>query len=38
MLMTGSKKPETLAFYLRAGFEPSKAGFQKRRIPARVES
>jgi len=38
MLMTGSKKPETLAFYLRAGFEPSKVGFQKRRIPARVES
>lgn len=38
MLMTGSKKPETLAFYLRAGFEQSKTGFQKRRIPVRVES
>ena len=38
MLMTGSKKPETLTFYLRAGFEQSKAGFQKRLIPARVES
>lgn len=37
MLMTGSKKPETLAFYAAAGFEPSKTGFQLRRIPARTE-
>ncbi|WP_419320404.1 GNAT family N-acetyltransferase [Caulobacter sp. ErkDOM-E] len=38
MLMTGSKKPETLAFYLQAGFEQSKTGFQKRRIPIRSEN
>jgi GNAT superfamily N-acetyltransferase len=38
MLMTGSKKPETVNFYLGAGFEQSKTGFQKRRIPARAES
>ncbi|WP_425050077.1 GNAT family N-acetyltransferase [Psychromarinibacter sp. S121] len=31
MLMTGSTRPETLAFYARAGFEQSKTGFQKRR-------
>lgn len=37
MLMTGSSKPETLAFYLGAGFEQSKTGFQMRRIPARTE-
>lgn len=32
MLMTGSKKPSTLAFYESAGFEQSKTGFQVRRI------
>lgn len=37
MLMTGSTKSETLDFYLRAGFEQSKSGFQKRRIPIRSE-
>jgi ribosomal protein S18 acetylase RimI-like enzyme len=38
MLMTGSKKPETIRFYLGAGFEQSKTGFQKRRIPHRAEA
>ena len=38
MLMTGSKKPETLRFYLGAGFEQSKTGFQKRLLPARSEA
>src|SRR5262249_29314096 len=37
MLMTGSKKPSTLAFYASAGFEQNKTGFQVRRIPPRVE-
>ncbi|MBL4917926.1 GNAT family N-acetyltransferase [Szabonella alba] len=37
MLMTGSKRPETFKFYLAAGFEQSKTGFQKRRIPVRPE-
>jgi GNAT superfamily N-acetyltransferase len=37
MLMTGSVKQSTTAFYERAGFEQSKTGFQKRRIPARTE-
>jgi len=37
MLMTGSKKPETLNFYRSAGFEQSKTGFQKRRISVREE-
>jgi GNAT superfamily N-acetyltransferase len=37
MLMTGSKKPETLAFYGAAGFEQSKTGFQIRRHPLRSE-
>jgi GNAT superfamily N-acetyltransferase len=37
MLMTGSKKPSTLAFYEAAGFEQSKTGFQARQIPARAE-
>ncbi|GHG90599.1 GNAT family N-acetyltransferase [Pseudodonghicola xiamenensis] len=37
MLMTGSKTPATLAFYAGAGFEQSKTGFQKRRLPARKE-
>lgn len=31
MLMTGSKRPSTLAFYEAAGFEQSKTGFQVRR-------
>ncbi|PKA43229.1 GNAT family N-acetyltransferase [Rhizobium sullae] len=35
MLMTGSKKRETLDFYLGAGFEQSKTGFQMRRVAAR---
>jgi GNAT superfamily N-acetyltransferase len=37
MLMTGSKRPSTLAFYEAAGFEQSKTGFQVRRMPARSE-
>nr|WP_047580865.1 GNAT family N-acetyltransferase [Methylobacterium sp. ZNC0032] len=37
MLMTGSKKPSTLAFYEAAGFEQSKTGFQARRLPIRAE-
>ena len=31
MLLTGSRSPETLAFYAAAGFEQSKTGFQIRR-------
>jgi GNAT superfamily N-acetyltransferase len=38
MLMTGSKKPSTLAFYAAAGFEQNKTGFQVRRIPSRSEA
>jgi GNAT superfamily N-acetyltransferase len=38
MLMTGSKKPSTLAFYASAGFEQSKTGFQIRRLPPRAET
>jgi ribosomal protein S18 acetylase RimI-like enzyme len=38
MLMTGSKKPSTLAFYSAAGFEQSKTGFQVRRLPPRSEA
>jgi GNAT superfamily N-acetyltransferase len=37
MLMTGSTKPATMAFYTAAGFEQSKTGFQIRRHPARIE-
>jgi GNAT superfamily N-acetyltransferase len=37
MLLTGSSKPETLAFYRSAGFEQSKTGFQKRQLGVRVE-
>jgi GNAT superfamily N-acetyltransferase len=37
MLMTGSKKPSTLAFYTAAGFEQNKTGFQVRRFPSRTE-
>ena len=38
MLMTGSKKPSTLAFFASAGFEQSKTGFQVRRLPPRTEA
>jgi GNAT superfamily N-acetyltransferase len=38
MLLTGSKKPETIRFYLGAGFEQSKTGFQMRRIPPRTDT
>jgi hypothetical protein len=38
MLMTGSKKPSTLAFYASAGFEQNKTGFQIRRLPPRAEA
>jgi GNAT superfamily N-acetyltransferase len=31
MLMTGSKNPNTIAFYTSAGFEQTKTGFQMRR-------
>ena len=37
MLMTGSHKPETHAFYRAVGFEASKTGYQIRRIAARQE-
>lgn len=37
MLLTGSKKPETLSFYEKAGFEQNKTGFQMRRVPPRAE-
>lgn len=33
MLMTGSKQPETLAFYEAVGFQQTKTGFQIRRAP-----
>ena len=33
MLLTGSRKPDTLAFYAAAGFEQSKTGFQIKRYP-----
>jgi len=36
MLMTGSNKPSTLAFYTAVGFEQSKTGFQVRRLPSDV--
>lgn len=38
MLMTGSKKPSTLAFYAAAGFEQNKTGFQVRRLPVRQDT
>lgn len=34
ILMTGAKARATLNFYARAGFEQSKTGFEKRRLPA----
>jgi len=37
MLMTGSKKASTIAFYEAAGFEQIKTGFQIRRLPVRAE-
>ncbi|MFV0303784.1 MAG: GNAT family N-acetyltransferase [Paracoccus sp. (in: a-proteobacteria)] len=37
MLMTGSRSPAVLGFYQSAGFEPSKTGFQKRRLPPRAD-
>jgi GNAT superfamily N-acetyltransferase len=37
MLMTGSKKSSTIAFYEAAGFEQTKTGFQIRRLPVRAE-
>lgn len=36
MLLTGSKRPETLRFYHDAGFEQSKTGFQMRKLPPRA--
>lgn len=38
MLLTGSKDRGTFNFYLGAGFEQSKTGFQKRRIPPKQDS
>ncbi|WP_445285919.1 GNAT family N-acetyltransferase [Yoonia sp. 2307UL14-13] len=38
MLSTGSKRPETLAFYESAGFSQSRTGFQKRNLPSRTET
>ena len=38
MLMTGSKQPSTLRIYENAGFEQTKTGFQRRRIPARQDA
>ena len=37
MLLTGSTRPETLAFYEAAGFEQSKTGFQIRRGARRAQ-
>ncbi|MEP2716103.1 GNAT family N-acetyltransferase [Pseudophaeobacter sp.] len=37
MLSTGSTRPSTLSFYEGAGFEQSRTGFEKRRLPKRVE-
>lgn len=37
MLLTGSQKAATLHFYVSAGFEQSKTGFQFRRVPPRSE-
>lgn len=37
MLMTGSKRPSTLAFYENAGFARTKTAFEKRFLPPRTE-
>jgi GNAT superfamily N-acetyltransferase len=37
MLSTGSSLASTIAFYESAGFEKSRTGFQKRRLPKRLE-
>ena len=37
MLSTGSTRSTTLSFYESAGFEQSRTGFQKRRLPKRKE-
>ncbi|WP_342075220.1 GNAT family N-acetyltransferase [Yoonia sp. SS1-5] len=37
MLSTGSTRPSVLGFYESAGFEQSRTGFQKRRMPARSD-
>ncbi|MDJ0824530.1 MAG: GNAT family N-acetyltransferase [Rhodobacter sp.] len=37
MLSTGSTRPAILSFYESAGFEQSRTGFQKRRLPKRQE-
>ena len=37
MLSTGSKRTAILSFYESAGFEQSRTGFQKRRLPKRQE-
>lgn len=35
MLSTGSARPSVLSFYKSAGFDQSRTGFQKRRLPPR---
>jgi GNAT superfamily N-acetyltransferase len=37
MLLTGSSKPDILKFYLSAGFEQNKTGFQMRDIPTLLD-
>ena len=37
MLSTGSTSPAVLGFYAAAGFAQSRTGFQKRRLPPRVD-
>jgi GNAT superfamily N-acetyltransferase len=37
MLLAGSNKASTIAFYEEAGFEQTKTGFQIRRLPVRAE-
>ncbi|WP_208352001.1 GNAT family N-acetyltransferase [Pseudaestuariivita rosea] len=36
MLLTGSTRSDAINFYHQAGFEQTKTGFQKRRIPRRA--
>jgi len=38
MLSTGSKRTSTLSFYQNAGFEQTRTGFQKRRLPRREDN